>query len=117
MLLLIEYYKKYTETHELKPTTNILKWTNQYKEDTDIYLQFLNEYTEESDNDKDRVHCSDLYCIFKDLFKFNNPNTKIPSNKAFIGNIKKYKEIEKIKINNIPQLGIRKIKIVNLNNE
>ena len=48
MLLLIEYYKKYTITHELKSTNNILKWTDQYKEDTDLYLQFLNECTEEN---------------------------------------------------------------------
>ena len=47
MLLLIEYYKKYSKTHELKTTDNILKWTDQYKEDIDIYLQFLNECTEE----------------------------------------------------------------------
>ena len=37
MLLLIEYYKKYKETKELKATPNILKWTHQYQEDGGIY--------------------------------------------------------------------------------
>jgi P4 family phage/plasmid primase-like protien len=91
MLLLIEYYKKYTKTHELKATNEILKWTNKYEEDTDLYLQFLNECTEE--NKDGHIHCSVLYESFKDWFKTNNPNTKIPSNKEFINNLKKYKDI------------------------
>jgi P4 family phage/plasmid primase-like protien len=48
MLLLIDYYKKYKKLHELKPTPDIMKWTDQYKSDTDMYVQFLNECTEET---------------------------------------------------------------------
>ena len=41
-LLLIDYYKKYEDDENLmKPTANILNWTNQYKENTDIFLAFL----------------------------------------------------------------------------
>lgn len=112
MLLLIEYYKKYQETHELKPTNNILKWTNQYQEETDIYLQFLNEKTEETQNENDKIHCSDLYSIFKDWFKFNNPNSKTPSNKEFVNNLRKYKEIKKIWINEKTSLGIKNLKLL-----
>jgi len=43
-----KYYKKYIEKNELKPTPEILKWTNQYQENTDLYLQFINENTEEN---------------------------------------------------------------------
>ena len=43
----------------------------------------------------------------------NNPHTKIPNNKEFICNLKKHKEINKVKINGIPQLGIKKIKLLN----
>jgi phage/plasmid-associated DNA primase len=39
MLLLLEYYENYTKTHELKVTKEILKWTDEYKEITDIYLR------------------------------------------------------------------------------
>jgi P4 family phage/plasmid primase-like protien len=109
MLLLIEYYKNYVKTHELKATENILKWTNQYKEDTDLYLQFLNECTENSEDD---IHCVTIYADFKDWFKMNNPNTKIPSYKEFMSNIKKHKEIAKPKIKGIPQAGIKKLKLI-----
>jgi hypothetical protein len=109
MLLLIEYYKKYIETKELKPTDNILKWTNNYKEETDMYLQFLNENLLETGNEKDKVHCSSLYTIFKDWFKFNNPNAKIPSNKEFVGNLRKYKIVkESVRIGSRVQSGIEK---------
>jgi P4 family phage/plasmid primase-like protien len=109
MLLLIEYYKKYTQTHELKATREILKWTSQYQENTDIYLQFLNENTEE--NDENQIHCITLYNVFKDWFKMNNPNTKIPSNKEFVNNLRKHKIIKDIKINGIPKLGIKNISL------
>ena len=111
MLMLIEYYKKYNETKVLNVTENILKWTNQYKEDTDMYLQFLNECTEETDTKDARVHCSILYLTFKDWYKINNPQSKIPSNKEFINNIKKHKTIVPIKIEGKSNLGIRNIKI------
>jgi P4 family phage/plasmid primase-like protien len=110
MLLLIEYYKNYVKTHELKATTNILKWTNQYQENTDLYLQFLNENTEE--NTDGHIHCSTLYETFKYWFKNNNPNTKIPSNKEFVNNLKKYKNILPIKIEGKSNLGIKNLKEV-----
>jgi P4 family phage/plasmid primase-like protien len=111
MLLLIEYYKKYNETKELKVTNEILKWTNQYKENTDIYLQFLNECTEESDNES--IHCCALYENFKIWFRDNNPNTKIPSNKEFVGNLRKHKEIKKICIDEKILLGIKNLSLKN----
>jgi P4 family phage/plasmid primase-like protien len=107
MLLLIEYYKKYFELKTLKPTANILKWTNQYKEDTDMYLNFLNECTKETDNEMDKIHCSTLYELFKMWHKTNFPHEKISNNKIFVNSIRKYTEVQKIFINNITQLGIR----------
>jgi P4 family phage/plasmid primase-like protien len=112
ILLLIEYYKKYTKTHELKPTNNISRWTNQYKEDTDMYLQFLNECTEE--NKDGHIHCSTLYERFKEWFKTNNPHTKIPSNREFISSIKKYKDIQRVRVGDTVMIGIKNLK---LNNE
>jgi phage/plasmid-associated DNA primase len=111
ILLLIEYYKKYTESQELKATKEILKWTNQYKEDTDDYLQFLNECTEE--NKDGHIHCSTLYEAFKVWFKINNPNTKIPSNKEFVNNLKKNREICKVKVESNSQLGIKNMCLSN----
>ena len=59
-----------------------------------------------------RIHCATLYDRFKLWFKNNNPNTKIPSNKEFINNIKKYKDITKIKIDRKTQLGIKNIQLI-----
>jgi phage/plasmid-associated DNA primase len=109
MLLLIEYYKKYTMTRELKLTDNILKWTNQYKEDTDMYLQYLNECTVVSDT---HITTKDLYEYFKFWFRKNNPNTNIPSNKIFVANIKKYKQVIHVKINGQSSYGIKKLKLL-----
>jgi P4 family phage/plasmid primase-like protien len=116
MLLLIELYKKYVKTHELKPTENILKWTNQYKEDTDLYLQFLNECTEETNDENDRIHIGDMYNVFKEWFKNNNPNVKIPSDKEFGRNLRKYKMVEdSIRILDKIRKGLKKHKFKNLN--
>jgi phage/plasmid-associated DNA primase len=116
ILLLIECYKKYKKTHELKSTENILKWTNQYKEDTDMYLQFCNENIEETDDDKDRIHCTVIYAQFKEWFKFNNPNSKIPNDKEFIKNLKKYKKVEEyVRIGDKVRRGVKNNKIINQN--
>jgi P4 family phage/plasmid primase-like protien len=116
ILLLIEYYKKYTETHKLNPTENILKWTNQYKEDADVYLQFLNDFVEETNDEKDRIHCISLYILFKDWFKMNNPNTKIPCDKEFIRNLRKYKDVEDaVRIDDKVRKGIKKNKLKETN--
>jgi P4 family phage/plasmid primase-like protien len=108
VLLLIDYYKKYSQTHELKPTNNILKWTDQYKEETDIYLQFLNENTEESTT---HIKTSDVYEVFKEWFRTNNPHNKIPTNREFISNIKKYKNVEHVKVDKTTCYGFKNLKI------
>jgi P4 family phage/plasmid primase-like protien len=108
ILLLIEYYKKYSENKELNPTENIFKWTNQYKENTDIYLQFINENTEESHT---HISTTTLYEGFKVVYKNENPNSKIPSNREFIKNIKKYITIESVKIDGKAYNGTKHIKL------
>ena len=108
MLLLLEYYTNYIKTNELVVTNDILKWTNQYKETTDMYLQFLNECTEESD---EHISTRDLYEEFKRWFRVNNPNNQIPSNRIFVPCINKYKEIKHVKINNQSLRGIENLKL------
>jgi len=108
ILLLIEYYKKYSKSKELKPTENILKWTDQYKENTDIYLTFLNECTEEADS---HIKTSELYEYFKEWFRLNNPHTKIPNNREFVTCIKKHKHVEHIRVGKSTGYGIKNLKI------
>ncbi len=109
MLLLIEYYKKYCDSKKLIITNNILKWTNQYKESTDLYLQFLNECTEESAT---HTKTTDAYEHFKIWFKFNNPHTKIPSNREFLANIKKHKIVDNVRIDKSIFYGIKNLKLI-----
>jgi hypothetical protein len=59
------------------------------------------------------IHCATLYDTFKFWFKNNNPNSKIPSNKEFINNLKKYKNVCKVKIDDKSQLGIKNLQIIN----
>ena len=109
MKLLIDYYKIFVKEKNLIPTEKILKWTNMYKENTDVYLQFINEHIEDSTNKKDKLHCSHLYKIFKDWFKNNNPNTKVPNNKILFDGLRKHKTIKKVNIDGVPQLGIKNV--------
>jgi P4 family phage/plasmid primase-like protien len=110
ILLLIEYYKKYMITKKIIITDYVAKWTNQYKENTDIYLQFLNECTEESNT---HIRTSVLYEAFKMWFKKNNANKAIPINKEFMAKIKYHKSISKIKFGESSVVnGIKNLQII-----
>ncbi len=78
-----------------------------------MYLQFLNENTIENKNEN--IHCTTLYDSFKEWFKSNNPNTKIPSNKEFCNNLKKYKMLERVYVGNIQKLGIKNLQFIDNN--
>ena len=88
---------------KLMPTKNILKWTDLYKENTDIYLSYLNEKTIVAD---ENIHTTTLYADFKTWFTINNPNTKIPSNREFINNIRRHKEVKNVRVGNSVSTGI-----------
>jgi len=66
-------------------------------------LQFINDCTEETTT---HIKTTEIYETFKVWFKINNPNVKIPSNREFLSNIKKYKTVTHIKVNNVPCYGI-----------
>jgi phage/plasmid-associated DNA primase len=96
MLLLLEKYKEFVKTENIKPTNNILKWTNKYKYNNDIYLQFLSEKTESST--LSHIAATDLYNAFYTFYTENISKKDIPNNTIF------YKNIEKL---GIPRLKIR----------
>jgi putative DNA primase/helicase len=111
MLLLIDHYKKYSVTKILQIPPNVLKWTNIYKENTDIYLAYLNERTEESTSS---VHMNELYKDFIVWFRRQNPQENIPVQRIFTHNIARHKEIVSVKIKDKVNTGIRKIKICDI---
>jgi phage/plasmid-associated DNA primase len=111
MLLLIEYYRNYL-INGLQLTDIINSWTNMYKEDTDMYLQYLNERTQESDR---HIFMVELYIDFKDWFKNNYPCTRTPNNREFNAGIRKYKNIEKyVRVDNKNSTGIKNLNLKTL---
>jgi hypothetical protein len=74
-----------------------------------MYLQFLNSCTEPCDT---HIHCSELYEVFKTWFKNNNPQSKIPSNKEFVANLRKHKDICKVFANGKSQIGVKNLKLI-----
>ena len=108
MLLLIEKYKEF-EKNGLQTTENIMKFTMKTKEENDVFKQYLDERTENSDK---HIHTSTLYDDFKIWFMTNNPNRKVPSNREFVKEIRKWCNIEKVKINNKTSTGIKNITVV-----
>ena len=74
----------------------------------DIYLNFLNECTEESDV---YIRSVDLYNYFKEWYARNNSDKIIPTQRKFSIGIKKYKKIEKVRINEIVTSGIKNLDI------
>jgi hypothetical protein len=114
MLLLLEYYNKF-KLYELKPTKNVLEWTNMYKEEVDIYFNFLNDCTEDGETHISNVQ---LYEIFKLWFKNKFGNEKIPSNRVFVSGVRKYKKIEKnINFNKLYRIHIVMNKLYNFIND
>ena len=113
MLLLIEKYKQYCE-EGLNETKEIMKFTKNYKETNDIYLQYLEERTEESDK---HIHTSTLYTDFKSWFIENNPKAKIPSNKFFVAGLRNHLTLEQVRVGEKNTLGVKCLKLVNSNDD
>jgi len=108
ILVLLEYYRKFT-SENLKPSKNVSIWTENYKEEVDKYLIFLNERTEECDTHISNV---DLYNDFKYWYRNKYPDGKIPNNRDFSAGIKKHKNIDKsVKINGKTTSGIKNLKL------
>lgn len=108
MLILIENYKDY-KSYKLKPTKDILQFTNEYKENADIYLSYLNENTEESDK---HISMKTLHANFTVWYKRNYPNRRVPDNREFLSGAKKYKEYDRaVKIGKKTTSGFKCLKL------
>ena len=109
MLLLLEYYNKFKQGN-LTPPKNVLEWTDMYKEEVDMYYNFLNDCTEEAETHVSNVQ---LYIVFQEWFKKNYGNEKMPNNRGFLTGIRKYKNIERgLWIDGKSTTGIKNIKFI-----
>lgn len=64
MLILLDYYKRYREIGSLQPTANVLRATNEVRDDNDLHKQFIEENLVVTGNAGDRIHQSQLYREF-----------------------------------------------------
>jgi P4 family phage/plasmid primase-like protien len=110
MLLLIEHYKEYMKEKKITITKNVSKWTDQYKENSDFYLRFLNECTEECDSNISTIN---LYKGFCNWFTINYPCHRLPSQIVFSKNIKKYKLVKGMHIDkNTNTSGVPNLRLI-----
>lgn len=54
----------------------------------------------------ENIFTSTLYEDFKIWFSLNNPNKKIPSNREFVNNLRRHKEVKNVRILNNVSTGI-----------
>ena len=114
MLILIEYYDKFIE-NGLKPTPNILKWTNQYKTDNDLYLTYINEnieiYKDKEGMKRYRIFYDNLYDDFKSWHNENNPGKTPPNSGEFKKGMSRHVEIKKcVRIENKLRSGVEGVR-------
>jgi hypothetical protein len=76
-----------------------------------IYEQFLNNHTEKNTT---HIKTTELYDGFKHIFMKQYPCSKIPSNREFIRNIKKYVNVVSVKIEGKSYDGVKFIKLKNI---
>lgn len=89
----------------LKPTKNILKFTQEYKEDQDIFAKYLKERVE---NSSKNIHIIVLYKDFIKWFESNNTKKCTISKQAFTDGLKLHikKLIKRVKVDGEPLLGV-----------
>lgn len=86
-LLVNKYYPEYLKIGLNEPP-KVTQYTNNYKKDSDIYLEFLTEYTEKTDNDDDMEQVEYLYKLFTTWHKTAYEG-KRPAKKEFTGYLEK----------------------------
>lgn len=82
-LLLNKYYPKYIK-YGLQEPKKVTQYTENYKKASDIYLEFLSEYTNITKNDNDSIPLETLYEFFKDWYKKAYQVSSLPAKKLFI---------------------------------
>jgi phage/plasmid-associated DNA primase len=111
MLLLIDYYKMYIK-EGLLPEQSVMQFTNEIKDEQNIYKQYMTERTIKAET---HIHTSVLYEDFKKWFFDVNLNEKhISSNKMFVKELRKINYvIENVKCDNKITTGIKNLQILN----
>ena len=65
MSMLIEFYKKY-QNEGLREPECVMKFTKDYQRRSDVYMDYIEENIEETENDKDTIMFNSMYMQFKE---------------------------------------------------
>lgn len=82
MSILIHYYKDYAE-NGLKEPVEVMKYTNEYEKQSDIYSGFIEDHIIEVKTNNEKTTNKELYSIFKDWYRENRPGNKVPQMSEF----------------------------------
>ena len=86
-LLINKYYKNLIKNnHVINEPEKVMGSTKKYKKDSDIYLEFLDEYVEETNNENDVEQINFVYGIFKKWYT-ESYSEKSPARKEFVNYI------------------------------
>jgi P4 family phage/plasmid primase-like protien len=108
--LLLEYYDLY-KNEGLNMTPSMLERTRDYQVASDVYLEWLINRTETSDNN---IHTANMYEDFNNWYHENYRGKKHISQADFVKGIGLHKEIKKsIRVNGIIKRGVEKLSLKN----
>jgi P4 family phage/plasmid primase-like protien len=80
MWILMQEYKKISKERVRKPDPDIvMQATMIYRENNDIFYQFVNEKFVVDKKDKEEIKLSQVYEVFKSWFRDSFPNLKVPT--------------------------------------
>ena len=84
MFILINEYRKYKKTGLIEPEEVKIN-TKAYKQESDIFSQFMNESVEKDVTSQ--IYVDDAYFLFREWYKTSGSIAKIPQKKDFIKNM------------------------------
>lgn len=95
MSILYHYHLKYKKQGHIKEPEEILMATDKYKENEDVYINFIRNKLVFTGNKVDYIKTSDIYTLFVEEWKEKNPETKwIPKQKNVLNAITRTFNIE-----------------------
>jgi P4 family phage/plasmid primase-like protien len=95
MSILYHYYQKYKKQGKIEEPEEILIATDKYKQNEDIYINFIKTKLVFTGDKNDYIKTSDIYSLFVEEWKDKNPETKwIPKQKDVLNAITRTFNIE-----------------------
>ncbi len=95
MSILYHYYQKYKKQGYIEEPEEILIATDKYKQNEDIYINFIKSKLIFTGDRNDYIKTSDIYSLFVEEWKEKNPETKwIPKQKDVLNAITRTFNIE-----------------------